>query len=134
MSNPSQKRQALERAIEAWNARDLDRYLELYGQRIALYGYTKIPMNKTEVRAYYEAIFAGFSDIVLVMDEWIESETQIGVRFTMHATHTGEIQGFPATGRRITQRGMSIMTFDGDRVVERFTVSDLDGVRTQLTD
>ena len=132
MGKPSVQRQALDRAIEAWNARDLPRYLELYGQRIALYGYSRLPMNKTEVLAFYERFFEAFSDIVLEPHEFVESESKIGLRFTMSATHTGEIAGIPATGRRVSESCITIMHFDGDRVVERFSVADLESVRAQL--
>lgn len=132
MSNKSVQRQALDRAIEAWNNRDLKGYLELYGQRIALYGYTRLPMNKAEVRDFYERFFAAFSDVVLEPHEFVESESQIGFTFTMHATHTGEISGVPATSKRVSAPGITIMHFDGDRVVERFSVGNIQSVMAQL--
>jgi predicted ester cyclase len=126
------QRQALDRAIAAFNARDLKGYLELYGQRIALYGYSRVPMNKSEVIAFYESFFAAFSDIVLEPHEFAESRSKIGMRFTMSATHTGDIEGIPQSGGRFSEQCITVMHFDGDRVVERFSVADFERVRAQL--
>ncbi len=132
MSNKSVQRQALDRAIEAWNARDLKGHLELYSYRIAMYGYSRLPMNKSELTAFYERFFAAFSDVVLEPHEFVESDSKIGYTFTMHATHTGEIEGIPASGRRVSEQGITVMHFDGDRVVERFSVANFDRVKAQL--
>jgi ketosteroid isomerase-like protein len=51
---------ALSAAHASWNAGDLDGYLELYDERIALHGYAPEPMGKAEVRGFYAAVFAAF--------------------------------------------------------------------------
>jgi hypothetical protein len=53
-------RDALSGAQASWNAGDLDGYLELYDERIALHGYGPAPMSKDEVRGFYAAIFDAF--------------------------------------------------------------------------
>ena len=45
----------LQRAFEAWNARDLDGYLDLYDEGIRLHGYSPEPMGKSEVRGFARA-------------------------------------------------------------------------------
>ncbi len=46
----SEQRAAFDRAIDAWNAGDLTRYLELYSDRIQLHGYSEQPMAKSGSR------------------------------------------------------------------------------------
>lgn len=58
-------RDALDRAIAAWNANDLPTYLDPYDDRIALHGYSEEPMTKTDLRGFYEGIFAALSEIEL---------------------------------------------------------------------
>ena len=41
----------LQRAFDAWNARDLDGYLALYDDSIRLHGYSPEPMDKASVAA-----------------------------------------------------------------------------------
>ena len=129
----STQRQAFDRAIAAWNAGDLNTYLELYDDRIALHGYSEQPMGKSEVRGFYQGLFEALSEIVLDIHDVVESGTLLGCAFTMHGTHTGELAGIAATGRRIQQPGVTILRFDGDRVIERHSVADFDTVVAQLT-
>jgi predicted ester cyclase len=129
----SAQREAFDRAIAAWNAADLDRYLELYDDRIALHGYSDEPLGKTEVREYYATIFAALSNNVLEIHSVVEDGVQIGCRFTMHGTHTGEIAGIAPTGRRVAQPGVTILVFEGDRVISRYSVADFGAVIAQLT-
>ena len=129
----TEQRAAFDRAIDAWNAGDLARYLQLYDDRIQLYGYSEQPMGKVEVKAFYESIFQSLSDIVLEIHEVIEQGSQLGCRFTMHGTHTGELAGIAATGRRIHQPGFTIVQFDGEQIVERHSLADFDTVVAQLT-
>jgi predicted ester cyclase len=127
------QRDAFDRAIAAWNGGDLDTYLELYDDRIALHGYSEEPMGKSEVRGFYEGLFASLSDIVLDIHDMVENGALLGCAFTMHGTHTGELAGIAPTGRRVQQPGVTILRFDGDRVVERHSVADFDTVVAQLT-
>ena len=129
----SEQRAAFDRAIDAWNAGDLTRYLELYSDRIQLHGYSEQPMGKSEVKGFYEGIFAALSDMELEIHEVIEQGDQLGCRFTMHGTHTGELAGIAATGRRIHQPGFTIVRFEGAQIVERHSLADFDTVVAQLT-
>jgi predicted ester cyclase len=129
----STQRKTFDEAIAAWNANDLDRYLDLYDDRIQLYGYSDEPMGKGEVRTFYEGIFAALSDITLEIHEVVEDGAQLGCRFTMHGTHTGELAGVAATGRRIAQPGVTILVFDGNQVVRRYSVAEFGSVVAQIT-
>jgi predicted ester cyclase len=129
----STQRDAFDRAIAAWNAGDLERYLELYDERIALHGYSSEPLGKTEVREYYETIFAALSHNVLEIHDVVEDGAQIGCRFTMYGTHTGALAGIAPTGRRVAQPGVTILVFEGDRVISRYSVADFAAVVAQLT-
>ena len=42
------------------DAGDLDGYLSLYDEGIALHGYSPEPMNKDQVRGFYQGIFSAF--------------------------------------------------------------------------
>src|SRR3954468_2248933 len=57
----SSAQEALDRAVNAWNAGDLDGYLRLYRDDITLHGYSPEPMGKEEVRGFYEGVLAGVS-------------------------------------------------------------------------
>jgi len=51
--------EALSAAPKRWNAGDLDGYLSLHDEGIRLHGYSPEPMDKVQVRGFYEGIFRG---------------------------------------------------------------------------
>jgi predicted ester cyclase len=128
----SNRTDALERARERWNADDLPGYLALYGQAIRLHGYTPEPMGKVEVEGFYRSIFAAFGSPQLIFHDVLESGDSVTIRFTMTGTHVGEFMGVPPTGRSIALPGITILRFDGDTVIERWSSADMLGLLVQL--
>jgi predicted ester cyclase len=126
-------REALSKAVESWNAGDLDGYLELYREDIRLHGYSPEPMGKQEVRGFYEAAFAAFDGgPQLDFHEVLWDGDKCTIRFTMSGTHTGEWLGVPGTGTAVGVPGITILHFDGDQVAERWSQADLLGFLVQV--
>jgi predicted ester cyclase len=125
-------REALSAAHESWNAGDLDGYLSLYDERIRLHGYSPEPMDKAEVGAFYERVFRAFDTPRLEFHEVLWDGDTCAIRFTMTGRHVGDFMGVPATGTAIVQPGITIMHFDGERVIERFSQADMLGVLVQI--
>ena len=119
-------------AHASWNAGDLDGYLELYDDRIRLRGYSPDSMGKAEVRGFYAATFAAFDSPQLEFHEVLWDGAACTIRFTMTGRHVGEFMGVPATGNDIALPGITILHFEGQRVVERFSQADMLGLMTQL--
>ena len=128
----SSAQEALDRAVDAWNAGDLDGYLELYRDDITLHGYAPEPIGKQEVRGFYESAFAGISDNHLEFHEVLWDGGACTIRFTMSGKHTGEWLGVPGTGTEVGVDGITILHFDGDQVVERWSQADLLGFLVQV--
>ena len=124
---------ALSAAHERWNAGDLEGYLRLYDERIQLHGYAPEPFDKDQVRAFYEAIFAAFgAPPPLEFHEVLWDGDTATIRFTMHGTHGAEFMGVPATGTEIALPGITILRFEGDQVIERWSQADMLGLLVQL--
>jgi predicted ester cyclase len=124
--------EALTKAVDSWNAGDLDGYLELYRDDIRLHGYAPEPMGKTEVRGFYEGIFAGFGSPQLDFHEVLWDGDACSIRFTMTGRHVGEFMGVPATDTEIALQGITILHFEGDQLVERFSQADMLGLLVQV--
>jgi predicted ester cyclase len=123
---------ALSTALERWNAGDLEGYLTLYDEDISLHGYSPEPMSKSQVRAFYEAIFSAFGNPKLEFDEVIFNGEACTIRFTMTGRHVGEFMGVPPTGTPVVLPGITILHFTGDRVRERFSQADMLGLLIQI--
>jgi predicted ester cyclase len=128
---PGQK-EALSAALDSWNAGHLDGYLRLYDEGIRLYGYSPEPMDKVQVRGFYEGIFSAFDTPELVFHEAVWEGDTCAIRFTMTGRHVQEFMGVPATGTAITLPGITILHFRGDRVIERFSQADMLGLLVQV--
>ena len=125
-------RDALLHAIERWNEGDLDGYLELYDESIALHGYSEAPMAKSEARGYYQGLFGSLSDMRLQIHQVVEDTNNVAARFILTGRHTGELSGVPATGRTVTQEGMTILHFANGRCIERWSVVDVLAMLVQI--
>jgi predicted ester cyclase len=124
--------EALTSAVDSWNAGDLDGYLKLYRDDIRLHGYSPEPMGKEEVRGFYEATFAGFGSPQLDFHEVLWDGDACTIRFTMTGRHVGEFLGVPATNTDVALPGITILHFEGDQVVERFSQADMLGFMVQV--
>jgi len=124
--------QRLDAARDAWNAGNLDGYLDLYDEAITLHGYTPESMGKAEVRVFYEGIFAAFDSPQLAFHETLWDGDAVAIRFTMTGRHVGEFMGVAPTGRDIALPGITILRFRGERVVERHSTADMLGLLVQL--
>lgn len=65
--------------------------------------------------------------------EMIEEGDRIAVSWTWQGTHLGDMPGIPATGRQITMTGITIYSFDGDRLSGHWQLADRLGVYRQIT-
>jgi steroid delta-isomerase-like uncharacterized protein len=124
--------EALSAAVESWNAGDLDGYLRLYDEGIRLHGYSPEPMDKAQVRGFYEGIFSAFGTPKLRFDEILWDGDACTIRFTMTGRHVQDFMGVPATGTTITLPGITILHFHGDKVAERFSQADMLGLLMQI--
>jgi len=93
--------EALSAAVESWNAGDLDGYLRLYDEGIRLYGYSPEPMDKAQVRGFYEGIFSAFGTPKLRFEEILWDGDACTIRFTMtgrsHSSARVTLNGSPGS-------------------------------------
>jgi hypothetical protein len=97
--------EALDAAYKSWNAGDLDGYLCLYDEGIALHGYSPEPMNKDQVRGFYQGIFSAFGTPKLEFHEVLWDGDVAAIRFTMTGRHVDEVAMVIRTGHRCRNPG-----------------------------
>lgn len=56
----------------------------------------------------------------------------LAIAYTVTGSHQGDFLGIPATGRRISARGMQIARFQDGQIVERWCSSDQLGILQQI--
>ena len=93
---------------EVWNHRRDQTIDELLAPDSVVHGDDEVLTGPAEFRArQYVPFVAAFPDIRVEVEDAIGQGDQVVVRWTAHATHTGDGLGFPATGRGVTFRGMT---------------------------
>ncbi len=128
----TENRASVARAMEAWNAGDLDGYLSMYAPEVRLHGYTPEPMGHAETVDFYGMIWKAFPSTHLDFPTVLEDGDHITIRFTMSGRHEAPFMGIEATGTEIVLPGITILRFDGGRCVERWSQADMLGLLVQL--
>jgi steroid delta-isomerase-like uncharacterized protein len=77
-------------------------------------------------------IRCAFPDIYWTVDEMIAEDEKVFTRFTWSGTHQGAFLGVPATGRRITVKGMVIDRLAAGRMADSGMLLDTLGMLQQL--
>ena len=83
-------------------------------------------------RLFVKTILDGFPDMDFTVEDCFGDGDRAAARFTSVATHTGELFGFPPTGKRITLTGMDIVRVADGKIVELWAQLDMFGVMQQL--
>src|SRR5579871_5388166 len=77
-------------------------------------------------------IRSAFPDIDWVVDEMVAEGDKVFSRFTWTGTHRGTFLGIPATGRRITVKGMVIDRLESGKMADSRILMDTMGMMQQL--
>lgn len=128
----STNRATFDKAIDDWNAGDLDGYFELYDDAVQLHGFGPEPIGRAAARAMYDGLHAGLGAPKLTVHEVVEEGETLSARFTLSGEHVGDFNGVPATGRPVHIDGITHLHFRGGRCVERWNVADFLGAMVQV--
>ena len=90
------------------------------------------PMDREGHKMLISAFRAGFPDMRVTIEEQVAEDDRVTNRVTMTGTHTGDFQGMPPTGKRMTVSGINIMRFENGQIIELRGVLDVMGLMQQL--
>jgi predicted ester cyclase len=95
-------------AMDELCAPDFIDHNALAGQRPGLAG----------LKESFEQWIGGFPDLKATVHELVAEGDILVSRFTLEGTHTKELMGAAATGKRVTFRGMDMVRIRGGRAIE----------------
>jgi steroid delta-isomerase-like uncharacterized protein len=78
------------------------------------------------MKEFTAALYAAFSDFEVHVDDLVVEADKVAFRVTLSCTHTGEFQGVPASGNRVTVGALGISRIEGGKIAEQW--EQLDGV------
>lgn len=80
----------------------------------------------------FTAYRSGLPDLETSIDDLIVSGDQVLISITLRGAHTGKLMGIPATGKRLTVRGMVLSRLQDGKIVEEWEILDMLGMYRQL--
>ncbi len=91
-------------------------------------GETKIE----ETTKFYNMVFTAFPDLYYTIDDVVAEGDRVVLRLTSSATHKGVFQGIPATGKRVSFKGVDIFRVDKGKITDEWSFPDVLGLMQQL--
>jgi steroid delta-isomerase-like uncharacterized protein len=116
-ASPAEKtaREALMHAyLEAWNLHDPDAVAAFFAPD-AVYddrGAGTVAGGVEAIRAHVASVQASFSDLHFELVRAAHGDDFTAGEWTATMTHSGELEGLRATGRRVTSAGVDVATLD----------------------
>src|SRR5437899_12851450 len=83
-------------------------------------------------RQFTSAFFTAFPDLQTTIEDLMAEGDKVAVRQTWRGTHTGNFQGTPPTGKRVTFTSIEVYRVAGDKLAEEWVELDVFGLLQQL--
>jgi len=116
--------------IGAWNAHDIAGMSSYYAP-----DYEEVDVAQAEprrgpddVRRYLRYYFRAFPDMTVNIDDVVANHERAALYWTWRGTHRGTFMHIPPTGKAVTVRGSSLITFEDGRIQRALRIWDLAGL------
>jgi len=80
----------------------------------------------------YNEIFKIFNDLTLTTEDIVADGDRVAQFFQSNATHTSEVFGIPATGRKFEIHGVLVFYFQDGKIIKERRLYDFTGMLMQL--
>jgi steroid delta-isomerase-like uncharacterized protein len=125
MSSTQYKTIARRFVEEIFNERKTDAAKNFVTPDIIYHGMAEEVRSLEEFKKWVAEDLSAFPDMkVTIVDEFGE-ENKLAIRWSLKATHDKDFADFPATHKKFEAHGVEILHFEGDKIKEAWTVSDL---------
>ena len=113
---------------EVWNKGDLSVADELFAADVVHTGPPStgaVTNGIEEQKQFITAVRTAFPDVKFTIDRgMLARANRVTVQWTFSGTHQGEFMGVAATGKKVTNSGISILTFAQGKIVDTYAMWD----------
>ncbi len=121
------------RYFKAYDTGNIEAVMKFIASNYVLHpGANGKTMNAAERKSDEAFFFSAFSKIETVVEDQIAEGDKVANRITMHCMHTGEYQGIPATGRRISIPYIDVARIRSGKIVEEWVEFDMQNIIRQI--
>jgi steroid delta-isomerase-like uncharacterized protein len=121
-----------ERYIDAWIKGDVAALKEILSPDFVHHPRLGVDESLEEAFEGLKERMTMFPDQSLRVQDLIVKGDKFVFRGIFSGTHTGDIEGFPATGKKVEIRGFMIMRVENGRIVEDWGITDSLDLHEQL--
>ena len=125
MSSTEYKTIARRFVDEIFNARKTEVAKNFVTPDIIYHGAGEEVRNLEEFKKWVAEDLSAFPDMKIRIVEDFGEENKLAIRWTLQATHDKDFADFPATHKKFEAHGVEILHFEGDKIKEAWTVTDL---------
>jgi steroid delta-isomerase-like uncharacterized protein len=104
---------------------------EFLTENIELHGSGILPGLEV-VKQWFVTFATAFPDGNTSIEDVIAEEDRVVARITFNGTHEAEIEGIPATGKKVSMPGITIFRLDNGKIAEGWVLNDHLGLMQQL--
>jgi steroid delta-isomerase-like uncharacterized protein len=129
----NENKELLRKAAQAFNRiEDRSGWYDFHADSVQAHGLAPSALDKNGLRAFYTALWGGFPDLTIRIDELVAEGDRVVWRITASGTHRGTFQGVPATEKPVTFGGHYSFRIEGGKIVERWSTLDRLALLMQL--
>jgi steroid delta-isomerase-like uncharacterized protein len=128
-----QSKQIVRLLFEASNQQDIEKIAQLVSiNSYSFYFSGNPPMDWNGHIQLFTAFNNAFSDLHRNIEDMVAEGGKVAVRFTITGTHTGELQGIPPSGKKISFDAMDFLTILDGKITEEWVTADMMGLMQQI--
>lgn len=130
-----QNKDVSRRWIEVFNARDEAGEADVRGPDYVAYAPASLepkPLDSDAWTRFLAGFVEGFPDLRITIEDAVGEGDLVAQRVHFAGTHTGEFQGLPPTGRKVSFSGLELNRFVDGRVEEHWFQLDSLSLLQQL--
>ena len=125
--NKALARRILEDLVVTLNLEKIDEYFA--ADVVVHVPFLELPPGR---EGLYSSFPGAIADVALTFPDQIAEGDRVVTRWSSEFTHTGDLFGVPATGKRVKQSGIMIYRSKGGKVVEQWAEANMLGLMQQL--
>jgi steroid delta-isomerase-like uncharacterized protein len=129
---PETNKEIVRRYFEAYDTGDVDAVMQFIDPNHVHHPGGEESLNFDARKRDDQVFFSAFSNIKTIIEDQIAEGDKVASRITMHCTHTGDYQGFPATGKRIAITFIDIALVKAGKILEEWVEFDMASILRQI--
>ena len=110
---------------EIFNSRKTEMAKNFVTPDIIYHGMAEEVKGLEEFKRWVAEDLSAFPDMKVTILDDLAEQNKVAIRWTLKATHEKDFTDFPATHKKFETQGADIFHFEGDKIKEAWTMTDL---------